>query len=391
MPDVVLLAIGAVIGAAAVLLLVWSRRIARGFRDLGSDEDRATYRTLHTARRAAADLRSSGAKDTHRAVKHVQALLGAETVALAGPEGDVAFAGGSAKLGESAADIISQVRTSGKRQVFTHEDLPGGMQAVAAPVVVGDTVWGVVIAFAPRVHGPLVRATGEVAQWFASQLELGELDSSRAALAEAELQALRAQISPHFIFNALTAIASYITTDPARARELVLEFADFTRYSFRRHAEFTTLADELRSINAYLQIERARFGDRLGVRLRIAPETLSATIPYLSVQPLVENAVKHGLEAIESGGRLTISSEDLGTMTQILIEDDGAGMDPERARGLLAGADLEHVGLFNVDRRLRRYYGSVGALVVETAEGSGTLVRVRIPKVPAAHSDASLT
>lgn len=384
MPDVLLLAIGAVIGAAVVLLLMWSRRIARGARDLGSDEDRATYRTLHTARRAAADLRATGATDTTHAVKHVQSLLGAGTVALAGPDGDVAFAGTAVGLAESAERIAATVLSSRKRQVFTgHGDLPDGVQAVAAPVLVEGEVWGVVMAFAPRVHGPLVRATGEVAEWFAGQLELGELDSSRAALAEAELRALRAQISPHFIFNALTAIASFITTDPVRARELVLEFADFTRYSFRRHAEFTTLSEELRSIHAYLEIERARFGDRLAVRLRIAPETLCAAIPYLSVQPLVENAVKHGLERIEAGGRLTIASEDLGTVTQITIEDDGAGMDPQRAQALLAGADLEHVGLHNVDRRLRRYYGPTGGLVIETAAGAGTLVRIRVPKVPA--------
>ena len=88
------------------------------------------------------------------------------------------------------------------------------------------------------------------------------------------MRALRAQISPHFVYNALTAIASFVRTDPDRARELLLEFADFTRYSFRPHGEFTTLAEELRSIERYLVLEQARFGDRLAVTLRIAPEVL---------------------------------------------------------------------------------------------------------------------
>ena len=93
-------------------------------------------------------------------------------------------------------------------------------------------------------------------------MELAELDASRTLLMEAEVRALRAQISPHFIYNSLNAIASFINTDPVRARELVVEFADFTRYSFRRHGDFTTLAEELRCIDRYLLLERARFGDR---------------------------------------------------------------------------------------------------------------------------------
>ena len=111
------------------------------------------------------------------------------------------------------------------------------------------------------------------------QLELAELDASRTRLMEAEVRALRAQISPHFVYNSLTAIASFVRTDPERARELLLEFADFTRYSFRRHGEFTTLAEELQLDRAYLVLEKARFGDRLAVTLRVAPEVLPVVVP----------------------------------------------------------------------------------------------------------------
>ncbi len=137
-------------------------------------------------------------------------------------------------------------------------------------------------ALAPAAGAGLVRATSEVADWIAAQLELAELESSRTLLMEAEVRALRAQISPHFIYNSLNAIASFINTDPARARELVVEFADFTRYSFRRHGDFTTVAEELRCIDRYLLLERARFGERVQVSLRIAPEVLSTVIPFLS-------------------------------------------------------------------------------------------------------------
>ena len=172
----------------------------------------------------------------------------------------------------------------------------------------GGRVAGVVVAFADTVRPPLVRATGEVAQWCAAQLELAELDASRTRLMEAEVRALRAQISPHFVYNALGAIASFISTEPERARDLVLEFADFTRYSFRRQGEFTTLAEELRSIHSYLELERARFGDRMQVVLRVAPETLATVIPFLSVQPLVENAVKHGVSRTEGPCEIRIEA-----------------------------------------------------------------------------------
>ena len=195
------------------------------------------------------------------------------------------------------------------------------------------------------------------------------------------MRALRAQISPHFVYNSLGAIASFVRTDPDRARELLLEFADFTRYSFRRHGEFTTLAEELRSIEQYLMLEQARFGDRLTVTLRIAPEVLPVAIPFLCLQPLVENGVQHGLEGREDGGRITIVAQDRDRECVITIEDDGAGEDPERVRRALAGdTTTDSIGLGNVDERLRRAFGDEYGLVVETAPGAGTKVTVRVPK-----------
>lgn len=395
MPDAVWIAAagGVLAGAALVVALVLARRLAMGARDLGSDAERATYRTLHVAGLAAAELRTSGdLPATQRAARHLRVLLGAGAVAIVGPADVVAVDGslgsradGAGGVESAARRVAERVRATNRRQVFPRRggDAP---EAVGAPIVVHGAVWGVLVAFSDSVRAPLVRATGEVARWCSAQLALEELDASRAALAEAELRALRAQISPHFIYNALTAIASFISTDPPRARELVLEFADFTRYSFRRQGEFTTLAEELRSIHSYLELERARFGDRLTVRLRISPETLATVIPFLSVQPLVENAVRHGLEPGEGGGVITIASNDEGTHTEITVEDDGVGMDPEALRALLSGTEpTTHVGLRNVDTRLRQLYGARGGLVVETNRGAGTMVRMRVPKSQPLH------
>jgi two-component system LytT family sensor kinase len=198
---------------------------------------------------------------------------------------------------------------------------------------------------------------------------------------EAEVRALRAQISPHFVYNSLGAIASFVRTDPDRARELLLEFADFTRYSFRRHGEFTTLAEELRSVERYLLLEQARFGDRLQVTLNIAPEVLPVVVPFLCIQPLVENAVRHGLAGADDVGHLRIVAHDRGHECVVEVEDDGAGEDPEKVRRALAGdAELDSVGLGNVDARLRATFGDDYGLVVETAPGAGTKVVVRVPK-----------
>jgi two-component system, LytTR family, sensor kinase len=214
-----------------------------------------------------------------------------------------------------------------------------------------------------------------------SQLELAELDKSRTALMESEVRALRAQISPHFIYNSLTAIGSFVRTDPERARELLAEFADFTRYSFRRHGDFTTLAEELRSIERYLMLEKARFPDRLQVILRVAPEVLPVKVPFLSIQPLVENAVRHGIERKDGPGTITLLAEDARAEALITIEDDGVGVEPERIRRALAGdGSPVSIGLGNVDERLRAVYGDEYGLVVETAVGAGTKVTVRVPK-----------
>ena len=253
---------------------------------------------------------------------------------------------------------------------------------MVAPLVVGDRVLGTLAAYGPDEPVVLVRATEEVARWAAVQLELAGLDGLRVRLAEAENRALRAQISPHFIFNSLAAIASFVRTDPERARELLLEFADFTRYSFRRHGDFTTLADELHSIERYLMLVRARFGDRLRVTLRVAPEVLPVALPFLCLQPLVENAVKHGIEGRPDRSRITITADDDGAEARVVIEDDGAGMEPDRLRAVLRGegGPATGIGLGNVDERLRQVYGDEHGMVVETAVGAGMKITVRIPK-----------
>ena len=200
--------------------------------------------------------------------------------------------------------LADEVIRTGRQQVLSHNSIQCDRVdceirgIVVEPLEIEGSIVGTLAALTNQTAGPvLLRATGEVARYVSSQLELAELDESRARLNRAEVRALRAQISPHFVYNALTTIASFIRTDPVRARELLIEFADFTRYSFRTAGEYTTLKDELNNIERYIRLEKARFGDRLNIKLEIAPEVLSVVLPFLALQPLVENAVRHGLSA----------------------------------------------------------------------------------------------
>ncbi len=373
----------------------------RGFRrgHLGTESDRATFRTLHNASLASPALREGlTAASAERSIRHLRNLLGTPATALTDVSALLAWDGYGNHHADQAARLAAHAAEHGSTRVVDHRDLPCEdpscpiRNAIASPLVVEERVVGTLQVFAPRATAGLVRAADEVAQWVSGQLELAQLDSSRTQLMEAEVRALRAQISPHFIYNSLGAIASFVRTDPDRARELLLEFADFTRYSFRRHGEYTTLAEELKSIERYLLLEQARFGDRLRVTLRIAPEVLPVAVPFLCIQPLVENAVRHGLEASpekESGtGHIQIVARDLDQECIIEVEDDGVGEDPERVRRALAGgADLDSVGLGNVDSRLRNTFGDDYGLVVETAQGAGTKVIVRVPKfAPGVHA-----
>ncbi|MBI1378814.1 MAG: sensor histidine kinase [Frankiales bacterium] len=375
--------VGVVVALLAVVAAYVIVRLVRR-RDLGSQADRATFATLHRASLAAPSLRlglTSAAAGG--AVRHLHTLLGSAGIALTDTDRVLATDGTTAHVLDMAD--VAGVLESGRASVVRTER---GARLVVAPLLVDGRVVGTLVALADDVTASLVRATGEVARWVSSQLELAELDASRTRAAEAEVRALRAQISPHFIYNALTAIASYVRTDPEHARELLLEFADFTRYSFRRHGAYTTLAEELRSIDRYLTLERARFGDRMEVTVRVAPEVLPVTVPYLCLQPLVENAVRHGLEGKPGPGRITILAEDAGSFCTISVEDDGVGADPEQVRLAMSGeGDADSVGVGNVDERLRSVFGDEYGLVVETGPGLGTKVSMRIPKFsPGVHA-----
>jgi two-component system LytT family sensor kinase len=290
---------------------------------------------------------------------------------------------------------VRGVLAGGRAHIVTRDEAGCGAPgcplraAVVVPLTVCGRVVGALAAYDAHADAALLRTAEELGRWVSGQLELAELDECRKRVAEAEFQALTAQISPHFVYNSLTAIASFVRTDPTRARELLLDFADFARYALRRARQFTTLADELGCVDRYLLLERARFGDRLRFSVRVPPEVLPVPVPFLCLQPIVENAIKHGLRATDGAGEVRVVVRDAGPEAHITIEDDGVGMDPEQVKALLEGRRTGRgVGLTNVDRRLRQIYGPEYGLVVESAPGQGTKVRLRVPKNWGKHSGA---
>ncbi|MCO5310543.1 MAG: histidine kinase [Austwickia sp.] len=377
----------ALMAAAAIVIAV---AITYGLRNRGrltSPEARATYEALHVAAAAGRHLRDGlTPKAAARAARDLRPLLQVAAVSLCDPTDVLAWEGAGAHHRDAVLELSREVLEKGATVRLGELELHCGnidcpiRGAILAPIVSEDRTVGVLGSYDHTVTADLVRATEAVADWISTQVDLAELAIQRERVMEAELRALRAQISPHFIYNSLAAIASFVRTDPPRARELLLEFADFTRYALRKSGPMATLSEELANIERYLTLEQARFGERMVVSLMLAPEVLAVQVPTLTIQPLVENAVKHGIEASPGVGHISITARDMGTDAEIAIEDDGVGADPDEIRAMLAGERGDHVGLTNVDARLRQTYGDDYGLVVETAVGAGSRVSFRVPK-----------
>lgn len=194
-----------------------------------------------------------------------------------------------------------------------------------------------------------------------------------ASLGAARLDALRAQLQPHFLFNTLNAISVLTADDPPRAKQMVLRLSDLLRRSIAggdRHE--VPLAAELELLEAYLAIQRARFEDRLRVRLEIDPGARDALVPTFLLQPLVENAIRHGLEDGAAGGAIVVRAERRGELLLIAVRDDG--------RGLPAGpAAPDGIGLANTRERLARLYGDRQRLTVRALPEGGVTVEVTVP------------
>jgi len=208
---------------------------------------------------------------------------------------------------------------------------------------------------------------------YARQLREGEI---RALTTESELRALRAQVNPHFLFNALTTIGYLIQHAPARALSTLLRLTTLLRSVLKSEGEFTTLGQECHLIECYLEIERERFEDRLKTALHVPDALARTTIPALIVQPLVENAIKHGIAGARDGGRVDVSAQLTpdGQRLRVVVTNTGTP--------LAEIGSPDGIGLQNVERRLRCYYGDEAALVLRTGTGGETRAELTLPLRP---------
>ena len=187
----------------------------------------------------------------------------------------------------------------------------------------------------------------------------------------AELQHLRLQLDPHFLFNALNTLAAEIPERPQAALEMTRRIAAYLRYSLDKHnRQVCPLADEIDAVRAYIRIQELRFEDRLRCRIEVDPATRSVAVPHLVVQGLVENAIKHGLEPKAEGGRLEIVAEVVDGDLFVHVIDTGVGFMPKGDGG---------VGLANVRERLHALYGDRAELIIAVPPGGGTRATIRVP------------
>lgn len=206
-------------------------------------------------------------------------------------------------------------------------------------------------------------------------------------LPQMKLKFLQAQINPHFLFNALNTIAAVCSREKAEhARELVVKLSNFFRRIVKQEGDWVTLEEELSHIESYLAIEKARYQDRLKIQkdIKLSSRGANAKLPVLIIQPIVENAIKHGIAPKSEGAALTISAWENGKYVEILVKDQGVGIEETRLREIQAGQQTDDgegagVGLRNINERLRYHFGVDSQLKISSAIGQGTAVQFKIP------------
>jgi two-component system sensor histidine kinase LytS len=260
-------------------------------------------------------------------------------------------------------------------------------QGIIVPLKKGDTIVGTLKLYGTRekpldkVHFQTARG---LAVLFSTQLELEDIQIQSRMLAYAEIRRLQAQINPHFLFNSLNTIASFCRTRPDRARELILDLSSYMRRNLDQSKGYITVREELEQVEAYLAIEEARFGERVKHRLEVGDGCENWPIPSLVIQPVVENAVKHGITPKEKGGTVTVTLERVGDLLHVQVADDGVGMSEETVHRLYNPEELaavsEGIGVRNTIHRLRRIYGPDCRMIIQSSPGEGTTVSFSIPR-----------
>jgi len=214
-----------------------------------------------------------------------------------------------------------------------------------------------------------------------------KLEQQERLLLQARMEALQSQINPHFLFNTLNSISSLVRRDPDSAREMIVKLGSILRRLLRKGDSFVPLREEVEFLDDYVDIEVARFGnDKLKVVKELEPTSLDHLVPSMILQPLVENAVKHGFASKVDAGSIHIRSRNAGRRVVIEVEDDGVGM-PVTGSSTSSGTGI---GMLNVTERLQVVYGDAAEITIQSQPGHGTLVRLVLPVLQAEEMGGSV-
>ncbi|MCG8482603.1 MAG: histidine kinase [Clostridia bacterium] len=253
--------------------------------------------------------------------------------------------------------------------------------AIIVPLNMNDQVAGTLKLYKTTensITSSDIELTKGLGHLFSTQLELSKITYQEELLVKTELRMLQAQIQPHFLFNALNTIIGFCRTDALKARDLLLKLSHYLRTSFKTNESFIPLNQEFEHIESYLSIEEARFSERLKVIYHI-DSNIQCMVPPMILQPIVENALKHGLMPANSEGVLTIEAKEGSKYVIIKISDNGLGMTNKQLNSLYDKDCKEHgIGINNVNDRLMSIYGT--SLDIQSALGKGTSVTITIPK-----------
>lgn len=275
------------------------------------------------------------------------------------------------------------IQAISETEIHCQDSLCPLRSAIIVPLRQGEKIIGVLKLYRAQrgksvIDETLAEGLGKI---FSTQLELADLEYQKELRVAAEIRALQAQIQPHFLFNTLNTIVSLIRTKPEKAREVLVFLGEFLRHNMRQGVAFHSVREECEHVQAYLAIEEARFGDKLQVNIDIEAGTEGFLLPPLVLQPLVENAVRHGLLPKENGGTVSLNVHIEGDSLNILVRDDGNGISSFKLRDILEGNQDERaetgLGLKNVHLRLLGLYGQ--GLLIESTLGKGTTISFRVP------------
>ncbi|RLQ93353.1 sensor histidine kinase [Falsibacillus albus] len=259
--------------------------------------------------------------------------------------------------------------------------------AVIAPLKQRGDIVGTIKVYFPserNITNIIIEQISGLCQLLSNQLEMAEADHALQLAKEAEIKALQAQINPHFLFNSLNTIVSLLRIDSEKARKLLYSLSHFIRQNVNGTTSVeTTILNELNHVKAYLEIEKARFVDKLQVEYDIDEEALTERIPPLTLQPIVENACKHGFQNKSEDCLLKVSIKHGAKGSIVKVRDNGEGIDIGRkeflAKEIIQSEKGSGMALYNVNRRLTIIFGPEAALKIESTVGIGTEVSFEIP------------